>query len=68
MWPAFYKQFPRSQGLLTFSRVGFSTDGNQAFFYYSNRCEGLCGVGCYVVMQRSGNSWAIDKEITIWVS
>lgn len=40
VWPAYYKQFPGSQGLLTFSRVGFSGDGAQAFFYYSNRCAG----------------------------
>jgi hypothetical protein len=26
-WPAFYKQFPGSQGVLEFSGVGFSVDG-----------------------------------------
>src|SRR5258708_24417509 len=31
-WPAYYKQFPGSQGLLTFSGVGFRSDGTQAFF------------------------------------
>ena len=68
MWPAFYKQFPHSQGLLTFSRVGFSADGTQAFFYYGNQCEGLCGVGGYVIMQKQGNSWEVDREIAMWVS
>jgi hypothetical protein len=67
-WPAYYKQFPNSQRLSTFSRVGFSPNGTQAYFYYSNRYEGLCGVGCYVVMQRYGNVWVIDKEIEMWVS
>lgn len=42
-WPAYYKQFPGSQGILTFSRVGFSDDGTGAFFYFSNRCGDLCG-------------------------
>jgi hypothetical protein len=28
-WPVYYKLFPRSSGLLTFSRVGFSADGTQ---------------------------------------
>ena len=67
-WPAYYKQFPRSQGLLTFSRVGFSADGTQAFFYYSNRCEGLCGRGEYVVMERHDGRWVIQQEIGMWVS
>ena len=67
-WPAYYKQFPHTQGLLTFSRVGFSSDGNQAFFHYSNRCEGLCGVGSYVVMEKRANHWVIEKEIEMWVS
>jgi hypothetical protein len=67
-WPAYYQQFPHSQGLLTFSRVGFSADGTQAFFYYSNICGGLCGVGSYVVMERHANHWVIEKEIEMWVS
>jgi hypothetical protein len=67
-WPAYYKQFPRSQGLLTFSRVGFSADGTQAFFYYSNRCEGLCGTGECVIMKRHDGRWAIQQEIGMWVS
>jgi len=67
-WPAYYKQFPGSQGLLTFSGVGFSVDGTQAFFYFSNRCEGLCGTGDYVIMEKRDGRWAIQKEINMWVS
>lgn len=67
-WAAYYKQFPGSQGLLTFSRVGFSGDGSQAFFYYSNRCEGLCGTGEYVLMAKRDGRWAIQQEIGMWVS
>ena len=67
-WPAYYKQFPGSQGLLTFSGVGFSADGTQAFFYFSNRCEGLCGTGDYVIMEKHDGRWVIQKEINMWVS
>jgi len=67
-WPAYYKQFPGSQGLLTFSGVGFSVDGTQAFFYFSNRCEGLCGKGDYVIMEKRDGRWAIQNEINMWVS
>lgn len=67
-WPAYYKQFPGSQGLLTFSGVGFSADGTQAFFYSSNRCEALCGTGDYVIMEKRDGRWVIQKEINMWVS
>jgi len=67
-WPAYYKRFPGSQGLLTFSRVGFNTDGTQAFFYYSNMCDGLCGTGEYVIMEKHDGRWAIQQVIEMWVS
>lgn len=67
-WPAYYKQFPGSQGLLTLSGVGFSSDGTQAFFYFGNQCGGLCGTGDYVIMEKRDGRWVIQKEITMWVS
>ncbi|HET9791106.1 MAG TPA: hypothetical protein VFR08_07375 [Candidatus Angelobacter sp.] len=67
-WDAYYKQFPRAQGILTFSRVGFNSDGTQALLYYSNRCGGLCGAGKYVVMVKHDGRWSIGTEIEMWVS
>jgi len=67
-WPAYFKQFPGSPGLLTFSRVGFSPDGAQALFYVSANCGGLCGSGYYVVMEKHNGQWVIKKEINVWVS
>ena len=67
-WDAYYKQFPRAQGILTFSRVGFNSDGTQALLYYSNRCGGLCGAGKYVVMVKRDGRWSIGTEIEMWVS
>jgi hypothetical protein len=67
-WPAYYKQFPGSQGILALSRVGFSADGTQSLFYVTNRCGGLCGAGFYVVMEKRDGGWAIVKEIETWVS
>ena len=67
-WPEYYKQFLGSQGLLTFSGVGFSADDTQAFFYFSNVCEGLCGTGDYVLMEKHDGRWVIQKDIGMWVS
>jgi hypothetical protein len=67
-WTAYYKQFPRAQGILTFSRVGFNSDGTQALLYYNNTCGGLCGAGEYVIMVKRDGRWSIATEIEMWVS
>src|SRR5579872_682039 len=66
-WLGYYKQFPGSQGILTFSRVGFSSDGTQASFFFDNICGGLCGGASYVVMHRHNGGWKTDREISMWV-
>jgi hypothetical protein len=67
-WTDYYKKYPDSQGFLSLSRVGFSTDGKQAVFYSRNGCGGKCGTGTYVVMEKVDSSWKVVKEILIWVS
>ena len=67
-WVAFYKRFPGSPGIMTFSRVGFSEDGTQALFYLSNHCGELCGGGMYVVMEKRNGTWAIERELEMWIS
>ena len=67
-WPAFYKRFPGSPGLVRLSRVGINADGTQALFYASHTCSGLCGGGEYVVMARRDGRWLIEKEIETWIS
>lgn len=67
-WTAYYKRFPGSPGVLRFSRVGFSADGNQALFCVSNQCGALCGGGDYVIMGRHQGRWVIEKTIDTWVS
>jgi hypothetical protein len=67
-WTDYYEKYPGSQGYLVLSKVGFSADGSQALFYAENRCGGKCATGTYVVMQKSGTSWKLMKEIVIGVS
>lgn len=67
-WTDYYRKYPNSQGFLSLSRVGFSTDGKQAVFYANNGCGGKCGTGTYVVMEKVDLSWKVVKEILIWVS
>ena len=67
-WPRYYRQYPGAQGILTLSRVGFSPDGEQALFYVSNVCGGLCATGSFVVAQRHETKWAVIQEMIVWVS
>lgn len=69
IWGRYYQKYPGSQGILELSRVGFSPDGQQAAFYLSNRCGGLCGGGYFVVMERQVDSdWKVLQEVQVWIS
>ena len=68
IWGRYYKQFPGSQGVLTFARVGFNPEGTQALLYWSNHCGELCGGGGYVVMGKHNGQWLIVAEIQQFVS
>lgn len=68
VWDTYYKQFPGSQGILTFARVGFNANRTQALLYWSNRCGGLCGGGGYVVMGKRKGQWIIVADIEQFVS
>jgi hypothetical protein len=67
-WGRYYKKYPNSMGLLRLSRVGFNSDGNQAAFYVSNSCGGLCGEGSFVIMEKVDSNWKVLQEVQVWVS
>jgi hypothetical protein len=67
-WDRFYKIYPGSGGLLTFSPVGFSVDGSQAVFAFAIGCGGLCGSGHVILMRRDGSGWVTQDEQQLWVS
>jgi hypothetical protein len=67
-WPEYYKQYPGAQGFLTLSRIGFSPDRTQAFFYASNNCGGKCATGSFTVAEKHGTRWVVVKEMIVWVS
>lgn len=67
-WPKYYNQYPGAQGILTFSRVGFSPDRKQAMFYVTNHCGGLCATWSFVVAQKHEAKWVVLKEVIVMVS
>ena len=41
----FYEKYPGSYGIIQLSRIGFDTEGNQAFVYVGNSFHDLAGAG-----------------------
>ena len=66
-WNAFADKY-RGQAMVTFSRVGFSRDMNQAIVYASEVCGWKCGRGDFVLLIKENNAWAIKQKVNVWVS
>ena len=66
-WDSFHAQYPRSQGLLTLSKVGFSTDERYALVYLG-RVTGGIGEGNYFMVERDGQEWQIVRIVEAWVA
>jgi hypothetical protein len=64
---AFFRRFPDSYGVLTFSRVAFNHDLTEAFFYTEHLC-GLCGEGKFVYMRKAAGKWTVAGSGGTWIS
>jgi len=67
-WTGFYRRYPNSSGIISFSRIGFNRERNQALVSSSRGCGGLCGSGHYVLLSKSHGSWRVDNMVMTWVS
>lgn len=67
-WRQFYQAFPESPGILTFSRVGFNIQANQALVYVGNQVDHLAGRGYYVLLSKEGGEWIVNELVVAWIS
>jgi hypothetical protein len=67
-WNGFYKKYGKTQGILTFSKVGFDKSMNQALFYYGNQSDWLAGAGYYIFCVKDNGIWKIKGKLMIWIS
>jgi hypothetical protein len=68
-WKTFYERYPKSQGILTLSQVGFNPEKNQALVYVGNQRGGLDGAGSYILLTREeGDDWVIADSAGMWIS
>jgi hypothetical protein len=62
------RRCPGAQGHLTFSRVGFSADGNKVLVYASNTPAFLAGTGICATLEKQGEVWRVTGSVIIWIS
>jgi phage pi2 protein 07 len=67
-WVAFYKKYPKSQGVMTLSRVGFNPEMNQALVYVGNQSGPKTGAGYYMLLARENGNWVIKDRYGAWLS
>lgn len=68
LWTAFETKYPGASGFITFSRVGFNADGDEALALMGYRCGDLCGAGgLYLLVKEDGN-WKVQEELMAWQS
>jgi hypothetical protein len=67
-WEVFYKRYPGSLGLVSFSKVGFNSRHDQAFVYVARTCHWLCGNGEYIVLNKEDGRWTVKVVQEIWES
>ena len=64
----FHRLYPKSQGFMSVSRVGYNPARTEALVYVGNLCGGLCGTGQYYLLARENNSWKIQVKALVWIS
>jgi hypothetical protein len=67
-WEDFYAKYPRSQGILTLSRVGFNEAKDTAVLYEGNQWHGAAGEGNMVLMKKTAGRWTVQDKAMMWTS
>lgn len=67
-WKQFYATYPKSQGVMTLSRVGFNTETDQALVYVGNQSHYLAGTGYYVLLAKEDGVWVVQDQVMAWIS
>ncbi len=68
-WEAYFKRYPKSQGLISLSRVGFCKNKTMAVVYIANRFSADGGWGKLVLLRTTrSRKWQIVKEVVLWIS
>jgi hypothetical protein len=67
-WEKFYKDFPHSLGLLSFSRAAFNKTKDKALLYFEHYKDSIECSGNFVFLIKHNRGWTIMDVITDWAS
>jgi hypothetical protein len=67
-WTDFEAKYPGASGFVTFSRVGFNADGDEAIASMGYRCGDLCGAGGLYILVKEDGSWKVQETLMVWQS
>ena len=65
-WKQFYKLYPNSLGMFSFSPIFYS--GRLAAIFIVHRLRDLAGTGYLMIMQKKEPEWEIVIPIRLWIS
>jgi hypothetical protein len=67
-WEASFARYPKAQGYLIVTHVGFSADGEEALLFYGDHKGRRHGIGEFVILKCEGARWWVERKQTAWVS
>ena len=60
--------FPKTLGIITLSRVGFSADRRQALLYCEHQRGKFVDVGEVILFERAEGRWRFTRRMVLWTS
>jgi len=68
-WGQFSVLYPESlKVLMTFSKIGFNSQMDQALVFVQSYGDYGSGEGFYILLRKSGENWKIEKSIIAWLA
>jgi uncharacterized protein YkvS len=67
VWDEFYERYPKSNGIMTFSRVGFNSQYDEALVYIGIQSHFKDGAGYYVFLEKLNDGWVVGETTLAWV-
>jgi hypothetical protein len=64
----FEQQFPGTNGMISFSHVGFDSSLQEAMVTVSFICGGLCDSGDRYVLRKESGRWEVVNKWMLWIS
>ena len=68
VWVRFQDRYPQAGGVVSFSRVGFGANQDEALVLMGYRCGDLCGTGGLYLLAKEEGGWKIQESLIVWIS